>query len=177
MSDGESDAAIEAVLAVHGEQSAPVYARPVANDNPAWRAAAKAAFLSALAMGRSVRQGCRVANVGRTTVYEWRDNDDDFRRAWLDAEQDGLDLHEDLVAAAGTKDWRASARFLEAKGRWTNASRVDVKSEATVTATVDGQVDHSVSGTVSVALQPDLAWLGNVLGSSRAKDEDQVPLS
>src|SRR5690606_33144017 len=53
----------------------------------------KAAFLAALAEGYSVTGACKKARVGRSTVYEWRDADPEFARAWEDAWEAGGDWY------------------------------------------------------------------------------------
>lgn len=53
------------------------------------------AFLSALREGASVSAAAKKAGVGRSTVYEWRNADDDFARAWDDAYETGTDAIED----------------------------------------------------------------------------------
>jgi len=55
----------------------------------------KAAFLAALAEGYSVTGACRKARIGRSTVYEWRDADPEFARAWEDAWEAGGDWYVD----------------------------------------------------------------------------------
>lgn len=181
--DGESDAAKtigNATLLSQSEQTGQV-TRTGPNDDPIWRANVQAKFLQVIASGLSISAACRMSGVGRTTIHGWRDTDDDFRQRWLEATEMGLDHHEDNIAKAGKDDWRASEAFLKARRRetWGNATRVDasVKSEATVTGTVDGEIRHSVSGSVAVELPTDLAWLGELLGSGGAETEDQVPLS
>lgn len=42
-------------------------------------------FLDALAQRGNVYAACKIAKVGRRTVYEWREDDAAFRQAWEDA--------------------------------------------------------------------------------------------
>lgn len=55
----------------------------------------KARFLEALAEGYSVTGACKKARIGRSTVYEWRDADPAFARAWDDAWEAGGDWYVD----------------------------------------------------------------------------------
>ena len=53
------------------------------------------AFLVALTETASVTASCEVAGIGRTAVYEWRDQDPDFRDQWEAALELGTDALED----------------------------------------------------------------------------------
>lgn len=55
----------------------------------------KAAFLEALAQTASVCRACQLARLGRRTVYDWRDADPDFAKAWDAALERGTDALED----------------------------------------------------------------------------------
>lgn len=52
-------------------------------------------FLETLANAQSVAASCRVAGYERRRVYEWRDKDEEFAKAWADAEEAGTDKLED----------------------------------------------------------------------------------
>jgi hypothetical protein len=52
-------------------------------------------FLDALRACGSVRQACRQTGVTRSTVYEWRNGDPEFRAQWDEALEQGLDALED----------------------------------------------------------------------------------
>jgi transposase-like protein len=56
-------------------------------------------FLSALAGGVSVSAAARAAGLGRSSVYDWRDDDPDFEREWISAEEESVDLLEDAARA------------------------------------------------------------------------------
>ena len=60
-------------------------------------AEAKAAWLQAFASSYTVSSACRVAGVGRRTVYEWRQQDEDFAVAWADIDEANV---EELEAEA-----------------------------------------------------------------------------
>lgn len=52
-------------------------------------------FIGALREGVSVSSAARRAGVCRKTVYRYRDQQDDFRKSWDDAVEDGTDRLED----------------------------------------------------------------------------------
>jgi hypothetical protein len=56
---------------------------------------AQATFLDALAHGLSATGGASAAGVGRRTVYNWREADPEFAKAWDLAVESGTDLLED----------------------------------------------------------------------------------
>jgi hypothetical protein len=55
----------------------------------------EAAFLAALSDGYSIFRAAKAASIGRTTAYEWRDADEDFKNRWLEAVENGTDTLED----------------------------------------------------------------------------------
>lgn len=59
--------------------------------------AAKAKFLANLATGNSVKVAAEAAGVHRRTVYDWRDQDAEFRLAWEDAVHGSIEVLEDEV--------------------------------------------------------------------------------
>lgn len=52
-------------------------------------------FLEKLREGLSVTAACSAADIGRSTVYEWRQRDEEFEVAWHDAIEAGTDAFED----------------------------------------------------------------------------------
>jgi hypothetical protein len=52
-------------------------------------------FLKQLAAGGSVTSAARAIETGRSTVYQWRDDDVNFAKAWDDAIESGTDVMED----------------------------------------------------------------------------------
>ena len=65
----------------------------------------KERFLRSLARHGVVGRAAKTAGIGRTTAYEWRDEDEAFSRAWDAAVEDGTDkLEREAVrrAAEGT---------------------------------------------------------------------------
>lgn len=56
-----------------------------------------AAFLSGLRLGASVSLAARNAGIPRQTVYEWRDQSEQFRKDWDDAVEEGTDGLEDAA--------------------------------------------------------------------------------
>ncbi len=55
----------------------------------------EAKFLEALCHGFSVSGACQQAVIGRRTVYEWRDEDEEFKAAWEEALKAGNEFLED----------------------------------------------------------------------------------
>lgn len=51
-------------------------------------------FLATLRETGCVRKACEIVAIGRSTAYEWREEDEAFAKQWEDAVQDGLDLLE-----------------------------------------------------------------------------------
>lgn len=60
------------------------------------------AFLAALREGASVSAAAKKAGVGRSTVYEWRNADEDFAKSWDDAYETGTDALEDEAKRRAT---------------------------------------------------------------------------
>lgn len=52
-------------------------------------------FLDMLAMGKSPAYACKSADLGYTTVQEWRREDPEFAAQWAEAVEQGVDLLED----------------------------------------------------------------------------------
>ena len=108
-------------------------------------------FLAELARGGSISRACRLSGLGRTTAREWRDRDDDFRREWDEAQEEGLDQLEDEVRDEG--DWRAKVRMLETKRHDTwGTQRIKSENTNTTTATL----------AVEVTVPAFAAWLEGV---------------
>lgn len=129
-----------------------------AREPSGYQKAAKAAFLTVLRGGLSISAACRMAKIPRRTAYYWREQDDEFRATWFEAECSGLDHHEDNVAKAGKDDWRASEAFLKARRR-------DVWGTQKIDSTIVATTSVAVSGSLSVDVSaPDIAWLQKVLG-------------
>ncbi|CUK12092.1 Uncharacterised protein [Achromobacter sp. 2789STDY5608615] len=57
----------------------------------------KIAFLAALAETGNVSRAAKAIDVARITVYEWRDEDEEFAAAWEKAKRIGMGLLEDEV--------------------------------------------------------------------------------
>lgn len=52
---------------------------------------AREAFIATLRESCNVSEAARAAGIGRSTAYEWRDDDPEFAAAWDDAEQEAAD--------------------------------------------------------------------------------------
>jgi transposase-like protein len=121
-----------------------------------------ARFLGTLEHGLSISAAVRKSGASRRSVYYWRDQFPDFATAWTQAEQDGLDRHEDRIAVAGNYDWRASLAFLRAKRPAVWGNRVTTAADATVK--LDAKLD--VDARIAELLQMDAAWLANRLDTT-----------
>lgn len=58
-------------------------------------------FLFALAIGASVARACQVADIDRTTAYQWREADPIFAELWQQAFDIGTDTLEDEAVRRG----------------------------------------------------------------------------
>jgi transposase-like protein len=129
------------------------------NDDPEWRAAAMERFLAVIRNGLSISAAARAAGIARNATYVWKDKYPDFAEKLADAIEEGLDLHEDRIAAAGNYDYRASVAFLRAKRPDVWGNRVQATTDATVK--LDGKLD--VDARIAELLQADVAWLAACL--------------
>ena len=57
----------------------------------------RAKFLKAISNGDSINHAVKAAGLGRSTVYRWRDEYEDFRLAWEEAIEDGIERLEDAA--------------------------------------------------------------------------------
>lgn len=90
----------------------------------------KTAFLETLREKYSVYHACKAADIGRTTVYQWREADPDFAKAWDDAQDDAVDaLEQSLFERAMGKDTVAAIFLL--KGARPEKYKERVASELT----------------------------------------------
>jgi hypothetical protein len=55
----------------------------------------ESSFLDGLRDGQSVTAACIDSGISRSTAYEWRDADEDFRKRWDEAVEEGTDRLED----------------------------------------------------------------------------------
>lgn len=93
------------------------------------------AFLAVLRRGYSIAKACRAAGIGRTAVYAWRDDDDEFSKDWDAAVEAGTDALEDALHDRAVERDTTAAIFL-LKGRRPEKYRE--------------RVDNRVSGDVTV---------------------------
>lgn len=63
-----------------------------------------AAFLAALREYPLVNRAARAAGVGKSTVYDWRREDPDFRAAWAEALDEGVERIEEVTHRAAIND-------------------------------------------------------------------------
>lgn len=64
-------------------------------DRTKWTPEIEQAFLAVLADGYSVHKAAHSIGFARSTVYKWREEDEDFKRRWDDAVEAGTDVLED----------------------------------------------------------------------------------
>lgn len=64
---------------------------------------AKRSFLNVLRVSCNVTGACRAAKIGRRTAYDWREADEEFARAWADAEQEAADALEQVAWKRATE--------------------------------------------------------------------------
>ena len=63
-------------------------------------------FLRVLSETANVVESCKAAGVKRRSVYRWRDEDPEFRKAWDDANERGTDALEDEAIRRASKGTR-----------------------------------------------------------------------
>lgn len=66
-----------------------------------------AKFFKALAAGKPVEKACKLACYGRSTVYEWREQDPEFAKAWdeaVDAAVEAMEAEADRRALEGVDE-------------------------------------------------------------------------
>ena len=73
------------------------------NRDPQGRAKAKVKFLLHYADAYSVTASAKAAGVSRVTIWQWRQNDQDFNELYLEARQAGADWYEDKLRALAEK--------------------------------------------------------------------------
>ena len=83
-----------------------------AAKNPNDRTARKQAFLDELRQRYSVYHACKAAGIGRTTVYAWRQDDDEFAKAWDAALADAVDVLEASAYQRALEGDTALTKFL-----------------------------------------------------------------
>lgn len=67
-------------------------------------------FIAVFRNCSNVRAACEAADIGRRTVYDWFENDPDFRQRLKDAHEDALDV---LEAVGWKRAKNSSDRLLE----------------------------------------------------------------
>ncbi len=72
----------------------------------------KDVFLSVLSKMPVVRVACERSGVSRKTVYQWRERDAEFAKAWDEAREDGIDRIEEHVMAQALNDNITAGIFL-----------------------------------------------------------------
>lgn len=74
-------------------------------------------FLSALAKGLSVSTASKAVGHTRSSMYGFRERDEEFRQEWDDAVEQGTDVIEDHVLQMGVTDKNLTALIFLLNGR------------------------------------------------------------
>jgi hypothetical protein len=69
------------------------------------------AFLAALSATANVLRACEAAGIGRTTAYDWRDADEDFRKRWDRALEIGVEALEDEAVRRAHEGWEEPVMY------------------------------------------------------------------
>lgn len=125
------------------------------------RTAEKEKFLAALSAGGSVSAACRAGGIGRSSAYQWRDADADFRAAWEAAYDDGTDRYEDALRVLAMKGDIAALIYTLKRRRPQVYARRMLDPDAS--AASEGRGQHG--STVHFHLPPDA-------GSDAAPDQE-----
>lgn len=111
--------------------------------------AAKRAIVASLLDGASRSAACRAAKVGRSTFYNWLDEDEAFAEQVVKAEVWAVETMESVIYAAGLKSeddpryLRAAIRWLEQYGGW---QRSNVNWNFDLTQCTDEELERIVHG-------------------------------
>jgi hypothetical protein len=72
----------------------------------------KERFLKQLALGRSPGVAARNVKIARSTAYGWKNEDEEFNAAWVDAVETGLDVLETSVYDSALAGNSSAAQFI-----------------------------------------------------------------
>jgi transposase-like protein len=145
----------------------------------------KRAWLEAFEAEGTVRYACKVAGVGRSTVYEWRQKDEAFALAWADIEEattEAMEREAYRRAVEGVTEPLVSAgkrvcdttKFSDTLLIFMLKARRPEKYRDNVRVEHSGTVQHEVS------LPTEIDWhaqVAAVLANVGAVDSDAVLLS
>jgi hypothetical protein len=92
-------------------------------------------FLEALARMPNVAAACRVAGVGRSTVYRHANDEPVFRNAWREAVDIGIDLMERIAHQRATTGWESEETRRTVKRALNERGELVTIEEQTVTVT------------------------------------------
>lgn len=103
----------------------------------------KARFLKAYkAKLGNIGLTCKAINISRECFKVWRRDDEVFRQALLDVEEEMIDNGESTVYIAGKADWRAMGEWLKVKGKergWGNS--IDLRHTIEIVVEPDPDFD------------------------------------
>jgi hypothetical protein len=113
-------------------------------------------FLSALNSGTSIATACRACGFDRSTAYDWRRDDPNFRQAWDDAIENGTDRVEDLVLREAVEKRSLPAMFgiLRARRpeRWARNSKADADADIAAAAIAEQQKELAETELVTFTM-------------------------
>jgi hypothetical protein len=122
-------------------------------------------FLDALRAMPVVRLACEHAGISRKTAYQRREQSVEFREAWKDALEDGIDMVEaQLHARARQTDTRAAIFLLRSLRRQVYGEHVDVN--------VSGSISVQEVQRAQASLDEKMARLEEELSGGEANGAD-----
>jgi hypothetical protein len=111
----------------------------------------KKAFLNALSLHGNVLEACEISKTGRSLAYQWREKDQDFAAAWLEAIEIGADrlelhIHERIRDAEKPSDVLAifmlkGLRPEKYRENYSFTGDLNVTGGLTLSADIDGQIE------------------------------------
>ena len=122
----------------------------------------KAAFLANLATTGDVSASCKASGLPRSTAYEWRDADPEFRAEWEKAQDQGTDALEDEAIRRGREGFEEPVFY-----QGVPVGTVRKYSDALLTFMLKGRrpekfkdrVANELSGSVGLTHEQRLAQL------------------
>ncbi len=126
---------------------------------------------------RTVEESCKAVGISRGAFHEWCERGRtgeapfvDFLNATQKARRDRIGALEDIIVAAGRKDWKAADRMLQVLAPKEYAPRVRVH--------VEEELSHAAKRVeAAFAAEPELLdrVLGALTGDDAASDSPQAP--
>ena len=130
--------------------------------------AAKRAIVASLLDGASRLAACPAAKVGRSTFYNWLDEDEAFAKQVAKAEVWAVETMESVIYAAGLKSeedpryLRAAIRWLEQHGGW---QRSNVNGNFDLSQCTDEELERMAKGEHPIRVIV-AGWVASRTGST-----------